>query len=122
MNYFIALFGLLFIVFGSILRWASIIQLKGAFTVDVAINREHDLKTDGMYKKLRHPSYLGLLMILSGLSIGMNNLLSFLAITLPVFFAILNRINVEETVLMEEFGEKYREYCKVTRKILPYIY
>jgi protein-S-isoprenylcysteine O-methyltransferase Ste14 len=97
-------------------------QLKKAFTVDVAINQNHELKTDGLYKTVRHPSYFGLLLILSGLSIGMNSLLSFLVITLPVFLAISYRIYVEEVVLLEEFGAKYEEYRKATKKLIPYIY
>lgn len=122
MNNFIASLGLLLFSLGLIIRWATIIQLKKAFTVDVAINQEHELKTDGLYKILRHPSYFGLLLMFSGLSIGMNSLLSFLVITLPVFLAISYRIYVEEAVLLEEFGAKYEEYRKVTWKIIPYIY
>jgi protein-S-isoprenylcysteine O-methyltransferase Ste14 len=121
-NYYVASIGLLFYSLGLIIRWTTIFQLKKAFTVDVAINENHELKTDGLYRIVRHPSYLGLIMIIMGLSVGMNTLFSFLVITIPVFLAIAYRIHVEEAVLMVAFGEKYKVYMKVTRKIIPYIY
>lgn len=122
LNYVIYTVGILVYLFGLIIRWISIFQLKKAFTVDVAISHEQDLKTDGLYSIVRHPSYLGNILIVSGLAIGMNSLLSFLVVTLPVFLAISYRIYVEEAILIKEFGEKYEEYRKTTRKILPYIY
>jgi protein-S-isoprenylcysteine O-methyltransferase Ste14 len=122
LNYFIATLGLLLYFLGLIIRWISILQLKKAFTVDVAINKEHELKTNGFYKIVRHPSYLGLLMIFTGLAISMNNILSILVISISVFLVIQYRIYVEETILCEEFGDKYRDYKKTTRKIIPFIY
>lgn len=121
-NYFVVSIGLLLYSLGLIIRWISIIQLKKAFTVDVAINRDQELKTDGLFSIVRHPSYLGLILIISGLSVGMNSLFSFLVITVPVSLSIIYRINVEEAVLIEAFGAKYIEYSKTTRKIIPYIY
>ena len=122
LNYFIYAVGILLYLVGLIVRWTSIIQLKKAFTVDVVISQKQELKTDGLYKIVRHPSYLGIALISSGLSIGMNSLFSFLVLTLPVFFAIIYRIYVEEAILLEEFGVKYEKYCKTTRKIIPFIY
>jgi protein-S-isoprenylcysteine O-methyltransferase Ste14 len=122
LNYFITALGFLLYLFGLMIRWISITQLKKAFTVDVAINKEHELKTNGLYKIVRHPSYLGLFLIFTGLAVSMNSILSILVISLPVFLVILYRIYVEETVLSEEFGDKYRDYKKTTRKIIPFVY
>jgi protein-S-isoprenylcysteine O-methyltransferase Ste14 len=114
--------GILVYLFGVIIRWTAIIQLKMAFTVDVVINKGQKLKTNGLYRIVRHPSYLGLFMIFAGLAISMNSLLSFIVIILPVFLVILYRIHVEESLLCEEFGDEYKEYKKNTRKIIPYVY
>jgi protein-S-isoprenylcysteine O-methyltransferase Ste14 len=122
LRYIMISLGLMIYLLGLLIRWTSIIQLKKAFTVDVAINKEHELKTDGLYKFIKHPAYLGLFMIFLGLSVSMNSLLSFLAIALPVFLAIAYRIKVEEAVLFEEFGSKYEEYSKTTKKIIPFVY
>jgi protein-S-isoprenylcysteine O-methyltransferase Ste14 len=122
MNFIIYSCGLATFALGMFFRWTTIIQLKKAFTVDVAINKEHDLKTDGLFRIVRHPSYLGIMLIISGISIGMNSLLSFLVITIPVFASILYRIHVEEVLLLEEFKTQYEDYRKRTKKIIPFIY
>lgn len=104
------------------LGFGAITQLKKAFTADVAITREHKLKTDGLYRLARHPSYLGLLLIMTGLAAGMNTLQSFFIATIPVSAALLYRISVEEKILKDEFGSGYMDYAKKTRKIIPLIY
>jgi protein-S-isoprenylcysteine O-methyltransferase Ste14 len=120
-NKTIAYIALILFCFGIILRWFSILQLKKEFTVDVAIHKDHQLKTDGLYKYIRHPSYSGLLIICLGLSLGMNSLLSVLA-ALPVVIAVLYRIKVEEAILIEEFGEVYQDYMKNTGKLVPKLF
>ena len=44
--------------------------LEKEFTVDVSIARNHHLKKDGLYSCVRHPSYLGLVLIVLGISIA----------------------------------------------------
>jgi protein-S-isoprenylcysteine O-methyltransferase Ste14 len=114
--------GLLIFLFGLILRWCAIIQLKNAFTVDVAISKDQAIKTDGLYKKIRHPSYAGLLLMLVGLSIAMNDVISFFVISFTNFITISYRILVEERVLTDEFGDSYQKYKSATKKIIPGIY
>ncbi len=120
-NKTIAYVGLILCCFGIVIRWASILQLKKEFTVDVAIRNNHQLKTDGLYTYTRHPSYSGLLLICLGLSIAMNSIFSVFA-SLPVVIAVLYRINVEEAILIQEFGEVYRGYMEITGKLVPKIF
>jgi len=35
---------------------------------------------------------------------------------------ILYRIRVEEQVLIEKFGDEYRDYMRKSRKLIPYIF
>ena len=109
-------------VTGVVIRWISIFQLDREFTVDVAISHGHVLKTSGIYKWIRHPAYLGLLLIVSGLAMVMNTLPSVLIVIIPIFIAIIYRIEVEEKALLNEFGEQYKEYSKKTCKIIPGVY
>jgi protein-S-isoprenylcysteine O-methyltransferase Ste14 len=115
-------FGWPLLIAGLIMRWIAILQLGRSFTVDVAINERARLKTDGIYERVRHPSYLGLLMIVIGFSSMMCSFYSFLVLVIPVFIAILYRISVEEKLLIREYGDSYIEYMKTTRKIIPGIY
>ena len=122
LNYSIALFGLSIFMIGIVIRWISIIQLNKEFTVDVAITKNHNLKTDGLYKSLRHPSYLGLLLICFGLSIAMNSIISLIVITIPILLAIIYRMKIEEAILIKEFGKIYENYRIKTYKIIPKLY
>jgi protein-S-isoprenylcysteine O-methyltransferase Ste14 len=121
-NYVITGIGLILIITGIIIRWLAIIQLGESFTVDVAITDFSMLKIDGLYKKIRHPSYLGLLLIIFGFSVTMNSFYSFLVLAVPVFIAVLYRIRVEEKVLANEFGESYSGYKSKTKKLIPGIF
>jgi len=118
----IATLGLLIFAAGMGIRWLAILQLKKEFTVDVAIGSGHQLKTDGIYTRLRHPSYLGLWLCCTGLSIAMNSAYSFLVIAIPLLLAIHYRIRVEEAVLSDEFGEKFADYKSRSARMFPGIY
>ncbi|MGA2407495.1 MAG: isoprenylcysteine carboxylmethyltransferase family protein [Bacteroidales bacterium] len=121
-NSVVAGIGLMIVLTGIVIRWLAIIQLGKSFTVDVAITEVAKLKTDGLYKKVRHPSYLGLLLIIIGFSATMNSIYSLLILTIPVSLAILYRISVEEKVLIQEFGNRYSEYKSQSKKLIPGIY
>jgi protein-S-isoprenylcysteine O-methyltransferase Ste14 len=114
--------GFAFIISGLIIRWISIVQLGNSFTVDVAIIQGANLETNGIYKRIRHPSYLGILLIVTGFSLTMNSLSSFLVFVIPVLISIIYRISIEENVLKEEFGETYSLYKAKTWKLIPLIF
>jgi protein-S-isoprenylcysteine O-methyltransferase Ste14 len=114
--------GMAICIIGFAIRWTAIVQLGRMFTVDVAITDNHTLKTSGLYNIVRHPSYLGLLLIIAGLAICLDSVLSFLIVFIPSFWAISNRIAVEEQALISEFGEQYISYKKRVSKIIPKIY
>jgi len=116
-----AFIGLGLYLLGILIRWVAILQLKKEFTVDVSIHKDHQLKTDGLYAHVRHPSYSGLLLICLGLSIGMNSWFSILAV-LPVVLSVLYRISLEENILINEFGTVYKDYMTKTRKIIPKVF
>jgi protein-S-isoprenylcysteine O-methyltransferase Ste14 len=122
LNYALALAGILLYITGLIIRWMLIRQLKKRFTVNVAINREHVLETGGLFKYIRHPSYAGLMLILSGLGLAMNSLISFIIVVIPVFLGLNYRIFIEEKLLGLEFGEEYADFKAKRKKIIPFIW
>ena len=54
-NSVITAIGLLLVLSGIIIRWVAIVQLGKSFTVDVAITEKANLKTNGLYTRVRHP-------------------------------------------------------------------
>jgi protein-S-isoprenylcysteine O-methyltransferase Ste14 len=115
-------FGFSFLVFGLIIRWLSILQLGKSFTVNVAITDSSILKTDGIYERIRHPSYSGLLAGIAGFAFTMSSVFSFIALVIPVFLSILYRIQIEEKLLINEFGSAYLDYKSKTKRLIPGIY
>ena len=107
---------------GFVIRWAAIFALGKFFTVDVEISDQHRLKTEGIYKIVRHPSYLGLILILAALGVCTQNLVSLLVLIIPILIAINYRISVEERALTNAFGEQYTAYSKKTSKLIPWVY
>jgi len=114
--------GLILFALGLIIRWIAIIHLGRFFTVNVAIAHDHQLITTGPYRFVRHPSYTGTLLIFLGFGLCMLNIFSLAAVFLPISAAFLWRMHVEETVLREAFGERYRRYAETTPRLLPRIY
>jgi protein-S-isoprenylcysteine O-methyltransferase Ste14 len=114
--------GLGLIILGMIIRFAAIISLGRFFTVDVTIREGHRLKTDGLYRFVRHPSYAGSILSFIGFGLSLNNWISLPVISLPVTLAIIYRIHIEEKLLLQEFGEEFREYRKKTWRLVPLIF
>ena len=117
-----SLLGIIIYIAGFLIRWTAVYQLGKMFTVDVAIANEHILKTNGLYKVVRHPSYLGLILIIAGLGLCLNSWLSFIIMFVPTFIAISYRITVEEKALTEEFGDQYTHYKGNVKKLIPGIF
>ena len=107
---------------GLIIRWIAILTLKKAFTVNVSISEDQRLVKFGIYKYIRHPSYLGSLLSFLGLGIVFNNWITFAVIFIPILISFLYRISVEEKVLIDAFGNQYREYVKCSKRLIPGIY
>jgi protein-S-isoprenylcysteine O-methyltransferase Ste14 len=114
--------GLVLIIAGIIFRWISIISLGKMFTTNVAIQSGHKLKTDGLYKIIRHPSYTGSLISFLGLGFALGNIFSIIIVFIPILLAFLYRIKVEENALSLHFKEEYEEYKNRTKKLVPYLY
>lgn len=114
--------GYLLIIAGLAIRWIAVISLGKAFTVKVSILKNQRLKTDGIYKKVRHPSYSGLLLYYLGLGLVMQNWFCLLILVLAPGIAVWKRIQVEEALLSAHFGEAYLSYVARSRKLIPWIY
>lgn len=114
--------GVIFIWIGIIFRFIIIRSLGKYFTVDVTIKQDHQIKKEGFYKYLRHPSYAFSLLTSLGLGLYLNNWLSLAFAFIPPFIAFSYRIKIEEKALIEQFGEEYLEYRRKTKKLIPFVY
>jgi protein-S-isoprenylcysteine O-methyltransferase Ste14 len=120
-NIFFAI-GMALVVIGLMIRIHSMLTLKQYFTYSVAKVENHKIIETGLYKFIRHPGYLGQLIIFFGISTSISNWLSVLVMMIPVTLGYLYRINVEERFMLEHLGEDYLNYQERTKRLIPMIY
>ena len=114
--------GLILLFTGLAIRWISINTLKKYFTANLTIQEDHKLITTGIYKYIRHPSYLGGLFCFAGFGIALANYISLFFVFFVNLIMIISRINYEEKILINEFGSEFEEYRKRTKKLLPLLF
>lgn len=114
--------GMGLLLLGIVLRLLVIRSMGQHFTVDVTIKKDHVLKTDGFFTYLRHPSYFASFLSFVGFGLCLNNWISLSIIIVCMLFSFIRRIQVEEAVLTEQFGQAYIDYAKNTKRLIPFIY
>ena len=105
---------LLLFALGIALRMWAIRELGNRFRNDIAIAPSHPLETDGIYGKMRHPSELGLMLILgstAALAGSLSAATVFLLISVPL---TLWRMRCEDRLLLAEYGDDGSSYVKNT--------
>ena len=109
----IALFAL-----GGWLRLWPVATLGDRFSGLVAIQPGHRLVTSGVYRFIRHPSYLGLMVSSLGWSLVFRSGIGVIitALTLP---PLLARIDSEEKLLRSHFGADHDAYRARTWRMIP---
>jgi protein-S-isoprenylcysteine O-methyltransferase Ste14 len=110
----------LFAVGGALRIW-PVFVLRHRFSGLVAIQSEHTLVTNGIYRVIRHPSYFGLLINSLGWSLAFRSGVGVL-LTMLLIPPLLARINAEENLLHSHFGEEYNAYRSHTWRLIPWIY
>ena len=107
---------------GLLLRWWAIITLGRFFTVDVTIEKDHELVERGPFRLVRHPSYTGVLLAFVGFALSLRNWGALLVVLVPIFAAFVRRMNVEEEALSRALGSRYAEYMTRTKRLVPGVY
>ncbi len=112
--------GIIIVIAGFIIRSTAIRKLGRDFKYSVSIIK-NKLQTTGLYKHIRHPSYLGLLLYSIGTALFFISKIGTILIVL-VFVSIAYRIDVEEKFLAKTIGQEYLDYKERTWRIIPYLY
>jgi protein-S-isoprenylcysteine O-methyltransferase Ste14 len=110
----------LFIAGGALRLW-PVFVLGHRFSGLVAIQPGHALVTGGVYRLIRHPSYLGLLVNSLGWALAFRAGVGIL-LTALTLVPLLARIRAEEALLSSQFGAAYEDYRARTSRLLPGLY
>ncbi len=122
LNYRFIIFGYLLILIGLIIRILAAKTLGKFYMRTLRKTDNHEIISKGIYNFIRHPGYLEIILLYLGASITIDNYISFIVINILIFSTYLYRMNVEEKMQIDIFGEKYKAYIKKTKRLIPFIY
>jgi len=98
---------------------ASSRELGRNWSLVARMRSDHELVRTGPYARVRHPIYLGLLLFLLAMAVGLGHWPQLL-IALPLFVVgTAIRTRVEDGLLEQQFGDAFRQYRNSTPALLP---
>ncbi|MFX0206547.1 MAG: methyltransferase family protein [Candidatus Hodarchaeota archaeon] len=118
----ISIIGSALMTLGGILLLMSRIQLGEYGGPKIVVEDKHKLITIGLYQFIRHPMYLGFLLLFFGYSLAFGSFIMTIVITFTFFLIFKNRMDIEERLLISEFGEEYLRYMERTKRLFPILY
>ena len=89
------------------------------WSITLEVRESHQLVTEGIYRQVRHPMYLALLLYSLGQALVLPNWVagpSYL-VAFGLLFAL--RVGPEERMMREEFGKDYEAYMARTKRLVP---
>jgi protein-S-isoprenylcysteine O-methyltransferase Ste14 len=111
--------GLIVTWLGLVIRVWTIAALGSAFRTTVEVDPGQAVVSNGPYGWVRHPSYTGLLLIVTGFGLARGNWLALVVCLVVPLPALLRRIQVEEAELNRVLGDPYRAYQTRTKRLIP---
>lgn len=102
----------------ALLQWAQM-TLANSWSDTPRMMKEQTLITSGPYRAIRHPIYTAFILILgSTLFISSNWLIGLCWLGMTIL-EVISRVNFEESLMIDFFGDQYREYMKNTGRLFP---
>lgn len=113
--------GVVLYTIGGVVRIWPVFVLGNRFSGLVAIQKEHKLETGNIYRYVRHPSYVGMVLICAGWALTFRSGVGLL-ITALMVIVLMGRVRSEEALLRSEFGEEYEAYARRTARFVPGVF
>jgi protein-S-isoprenylcysteine O-methyltransferase Ste14 len=105
-------------ILSNILIFGGFILLAAAWKVLYEAQRSKSLATTGPYAHVRHPQYVGFILIMLGFLFQWPTLITLVMFPILVTMYV-NLARREEREVLEEFGEEYRRYAAATPAFVP---
>lgn len=101
-----------FFIFGGFLALAL------AWPVLYRAQRQRELAVGGPYQYVRHPQYLGFILVMFGFVLQWPTLVT--VVTFPILLVVYVRLaHREEAAVAREFGSKWEAYAAATPRWIP---
>ena len=105
-------------ILSNVIIIGGFMLLASAWRVLHAAQQQHTLAVDGIYARLRHPQYVGFVLIMFGFLLQWPTLPTLMMFPILVYVYI-KLARHEEQIALEEFGEDYQTYMARTPSFFP---
>ncbi len=111
--------GVVLIILALIIFWRAHADLKTNWSPSLEIREKHELITHGIYSHIRHPMYASQwLWVIAQPLLLQNWLAGWLDLLVFMLFYVL-RVRAEEKLMIDNFGDQYRDYMKKVGGVFP---
>ena len=114
--------GLILMLGGLAVRYWAAKTLGEFYTRTLQVIEGQKIVDRVPYNFIRHPGYLGTLLMEIGAGLAVTNWVVLIAIVVIGITSRAYRIGVEEKMLEASFGEEYKIYADKTWKLVPFLY
>jgi protein-S-isoprenylcysteine O-methyltransferase Ste14 len=114
--------GALCLTLGLWLFHRSHADLGTNWSITLEVRERHQLVTHGVYRWVRHPMYLALLIYSLGQALVLPNWLAGASYGVAMVLLIALRMGPEERMMLEEFGKDYEAYMATTKRLIPSVW
>jgi protein-S-isoprenylcysteine O-methyltransferase Ste14 len=113
--------GLISMVAGLWLFWRSHADLGPNWSPTLETRKGHEVIKHGVYRRIRHPMYSAIWLFSIGQALLLNNWLAGWGVVLAFGLMYLLRTPQEEAMMIDHFGDAYKDYMKETGRLFPRI-
>ncbi len=113
--------GVLCCVLGAALRLLALKSLGPNFSAYVTLQPNHRLVQHGIYARIRHPLYLSLLLLPTGMALVFASKLALPILALAGMF-VHDRIRSEDRLLASHFAAEFENYKRRTWRLIPLLF
>jgi protein-S-isoprenylcysteine O-methyltransferase Ste14 len=117
------------VVLGALIFAASLWLFRRAhkdlgrqWSVSLELREKHQIVRNGVYRRIRHPMYSSFWLWALAQAFLLPNAMAAFSGLVAVAILFFTRIDFEERMLTDAFGEDYRVYMRETKRIIPGIY
>ena len=97
-------------------------DLGRQWSASLEIRESHQIVRAGVYRRIRHPMYASFWLWALAQAFLLPNAVAALSGLVAIAILFFTRIDFEERMLTEAFGEDYRTYMRETKRLIPGIY
>ena len=115
-------FGVIVGLLGLAFRLWGFRTLGQFYTRTLRTSENQPSVREGPYQYIRHPGYLGTMLIFIGAALASTNWITLGIVTIAMFTAYHYRIHAEENMLVVAKGKEFSDYRAHTWKLIPFLY